>query len=95
MTNQLSTRLTNAFSKKLGNRLAVTAVGYFAYNFIKIHCTFRVTPAMATGITDRLWDIEDLVAASEASEWRAKDGRSKRLGGSAVQNLLRRNSTTT
>jgi hypothetical protein len=44
----------------------------FAYNFIKIHRTLRVTPAMAAGVTDRLWDVEDLVAAWEASERRAE-----------------------
>ena len=40
------------------------------YNFIKIHRTLRVTPAMAAGVTDRLWDVEDLVSAWEASERR-------------------------
>ena len=48
--------------------LSESGSGYFAYNFIKIHCTLRVTPAMAAGVTDRLWDVADLVAAWEASE---------------------------
>ena len=52
--------------------MAAVALGYFAYNFIKIHRTLRVTPAMAAGVTDRLWDVEDLVAAWEASERRAE-----------------------
>jgi hypothetical protein len=43
-------------------------LGYFAYNFIKIHRTLRVTPAMAAGITDRLWEVSDLVALIEAEE---------------------------
>jgi hypothetical protein len=43
---------------------------YFAYNFIKIHRTLRTTPAMAAGVTDRLWDVADLVAAWEAEERR-------------------------
>jgi hypothetical protein len=47
-------RLTNAFSKKIENHAAATALNYFAYNFIKIHRTLRMTPAMATGVTDRL-----------------------------------------
>lgn len=51
---------------------AAVALGYFAYNFIKIHRTLRVTPAMAAGVTDRLWDVEDLVAAWESSERRAE-----------------------
>ena len=37
------------------------ALNYFAYNFIKTHRTLRVTPAMAAGVTDRLWDVSDLV----------------------------------
>ena len=72
MTNRRFTRLTNAFSKKIENHMAAVALGYFAYNFIKIHRTLRVTPAMAAGVTDRLWDVEDLVAAWEASERRAE-----------------------
>jgi hypothetical protein len=38
------------------------------YNFIKIHGTLRTTPAMAAGVTDRLWEVSDLVALLEASE---------------------------
>jgi hypothetical protein len=44
--------------------------GYFACNFIKIHHTLRVTPAMAAGVTNRLWEVADLVAAWKASEQR-------------------------
>ncbi len=47
---------------------AAVAPGYFAYNFIKIHRTLRVTPAMAAGVTDRLWEVSDLVALIEAEE---------------------------
>jgi IS1 family transposase len=72
MKNRRFTRLTNAFSKKIENHTAAIALGYFAYNFIKIHRTLRVTPAMQAGVTDRLWDVEDLVAAWEASERRAE-----------------------
>jgi len=43
---------------------------YFAYNFIKIHRTLRMSPAMAAGVTDRLWSVEDLVALWEAYEQR-------------------------
>jgi IS1 family transposase len=64
------TRLTNAFSKKIENHMAAVALGYFAYNFIKINRTLRVTPAMAAGVTDRLWEVSDLVAAWETSERR-------------------------
>jgi IS1 family transposase len=68
MTNRRYTRLTNAFSKKIENHSAAVALGYFAYNFIKIHRTLRVTPAMAAGVTDRLWEVSDLVALIEADE---------------------------
>jgi len=70
MTNRRYTRLTNAFSKKIENHAAAVALGYFAYNFIKIHRTLRVTPAMAAGVTDRLWEVSDLVTLIEASERR-------------------------
>lgn len=68
MTIRRFTRLTNAFSKKIENHCAVVALGYFAYNFIKIHRTLRVTPVMAAGVTNRLWEVSDLVALLEAEE---------------------------
>ena len=48
------------------------ALTYFAYNFIKIHRTLRMTPAMAAGVTDRLWDVADLVALWEQYERRTE-----------------------
>jgi hypothetical protein len=49
-----------------------TTLNHFAYNFIKIHRTIRVSRAMVAGVTDRLWSMEDLVAPWEAYEqWRA------------------------
>lgn len=68
MGNRRYTRLTNAFSRKLENHAAAVALYYFAYNFVKIHRTLRVTPAMAAGVTDRLWEVSDLVALLEAEE---------------------------
>jgi len=47
------TRLSNGFSRKLENHAAATALNYFACNFIKIHRTLRVSPAMAAGVSDR------------------------------------------
>ena len=70
MTNRRYTRLTNAFSKKIENHAASVALGYFAYNFIKIHRTPRMTPAMAAGVTHRLWEVSDLVELIEADEQR-------------------------
>jgi IS1 family transposase len=61
MSNRRFTRLTNAFSKKIENHAASLAIHYMHYNFVRIHQSLRVTPAMAAGVTDRLWAIEDLV----------------------------------
>jgi hypothetical protein len=66
--NRRFTRLTNAFSKKLENHAAAVALGYFGYNFIKINRTLRTTPAMASGVTGKLWEVADLVALWEAYE---------------------------
>jgi IS1 family transposase len=70
MMNRRYTRLTNAFSRKLENHAASVALGYFAYNFIQVHRTLRMSPAMAAGVTDRLWSVVDFVALWEASERR-------------------------
>jgi IS1 family transposase len=55
------TRLSNGFSRKVENHMAAVALNYFAYNFIKIHSSLRMSPAMAAGVTDRLFDVSDLV----------------------------------
>jgi len=55
------TRLTNAFSKKIENHVAAIALHYMHYNYCRIHQTLRVTPAMAAGISDHVWDIDELV----------------------------------
>ena len=55
------TRLTNAFSKKVENHAHAVALHFMYYNFVRIHKTLRVTPAMAAGVTDRLWEIGDVV----------------------------------
>jgi IS1 family transposase len=56
------TRLTNAFSKKIENHAYMIALYTVWYNFIKMHKTLRMTPAMAAGVTDKLWSMDDLVA---------------------------------
>lgn len=56
------TRLTNAFSKKVENHIAAIAIHYTHYNFCRIHQTLRVTPAMATGISDHVWSPAELIA---------------------------------
>lgn len=55
------TRLTNAFSKKLTNLKAACNVHFAHYNFCRIHQSLRVTPAMAAGITDTVWNLERLL----------------------------------
>jgi IS1 family transposase len=62
------TRLTNAFSKKVENHAAAIALHTFYYNFVRIHQTLKVTPAMAAGVTDKLWEMDDLVAVLEQWE---------------------------
>ena len=62
MQNRRFTRLTNAFSKKLDNHIHALALYFAFYNFCRIHKSLRVTPAMAAGITDRLWTLDDIVA---------------------------------
>jgi hypothetical protein len=56
------TRLTNAFSKKIENLECAVALHFMHYNFCRIHQTLRVTPAMEAGLTDHVWDIEEIIA---------------------------------
>lgn len=55
------TRLTNAFSKKLENLTAALALHFAYYNFVRIHRSLRVIPATAAGVTDRVWELSDLI----------------------------------
>ncbi|HEV3219984.1 MAG TPA: IS1 family transposase [Candidatus Acidoferrales bacterium] len=57
------TRLTNAFSKKLANMKAALSLHFAWYNFCRVHTSLRVTPAMAANITERIWDLDELIAA--------------------------------
>lgn len=72
------TRLTNGFSKKIENHVNAISLHFAYYNFVKIHATLRVTPAMAAGVTDRLWEMSDLVAIVEAADKPAKRGPYKK-----------------
>ncbi|HUF55809.1 MAG TPA: IS1 family transposase, partial [Thermohalobaculum sp.] len=67
MSMRRFTRLTNAFSKKVENHAHSVALHFMYYNFCRIHRSLKVTPAMAAGVTDRLWDIEDIVAVIDAA----------------------------
>jgi hypothetical protein len=62
------TRLTNAFSKRVEHHVAAVALHFMYYNFIKIHGTLRVTPAMAAGVTDHLWEMTDVVRLVQEKE---------------------------
>lgn len=74
------TRLTNAFSKKLENHIAAVSLHFMFYNFVRVHQTLRVTPAMQAGVTDRLWSIEDIVKLVEDyREERWKEERGERI----------------
>jgi len=66
------TRLTNAFSMKVENHAHAVALFTTYYNFVRLHKTLRVTPAMAAGVSDRLWEVADIVALVEAAEAPAK-----------------------
>ena len=62
MSMRRFTRLTNAFSKKLDNHIHALALYFVFYNFTRIHKTLRMSPAMAAGVTDRLWSLDDVIA---------------------------------
>ena len=52
--------LTNAFSKKIENHAVAVAIHFMHYNFARIHKSLRITPAMAAGISDHVWDLEEI-----------------------------------
>jgi|SRR6266481_5911561 len=58
------TRLTNGFSKKIDNHIAAVAIHFIHYNFARIHKTLRITPAMAAGISDHVWSLEEIALLS-------------------------------
>lgn len=68
-------RLTNGFSKKVENHAYAVALHMMYYNFVRIHSKLRMTPAMAAGIADRLWEVADIVALIEAGEAKAERKR--------------------
>jgi len=68
MHSRRMTRLTNAFSKKMENHAHAMALHFLYYNFVRIHKTLKTTPAMAAGVTSRLWEVSDIVNVLEAWE---------------------------
>jgi hypothetical protein len=70
--------LRNAFSKKIENHCHSLALYFLYYNFVRIHKTLKTTPAMAAGVTDQLWEIEDMVALIGARDARRVESRKTR-----------------
>jgi IS1 family transposase len=75
MANRRFTRLTNAFSKKLANHEHMIALYTVWYNLVKMHKTLKMTPALAAGVSDTLWSMDDLVALVD--QWDAAKPRKK------------------
>lgn len=78
MSMRRFTRLTNGFSKKIENHAHAIALHYMYYNFVRIHKSLRCTPAMAAGVTSRLWEIEDIVALLPEAESKPRGPYKKR-----------------
>ena len=67
------TRLTNGFSKKVENHAHAVALHFMYYSFVRMHAKLRMSPAMAAGVTDRLWEIAGIAKLVEDAE--AKPGK--------------------
>ena len=78
MHNRRFTRLTNAFSKKFENHAHMVAIYAVWYNWIRIHKSLRVTPAMAANISDSLWRWDEIVELMDASTPAKKRGAYKK-----------------
>ncbi len=72
------TRLTNGFSKKMENHYHALALNFTWYNFVRLHKTLRMTPAMAAGVTQTLWSMEDIAALVDAQHVPQKCGPYKK-----------------
>ena len=66
MSMRKFTRLTNAFSRKLDNLKAAVALHFAHYNLVRIHKRLRCTPAMAAGVTNQLWSMNDLLETASS-----------------------------
>jgi hypothetical protein len=75
------TRLTNAFSKKMENHCHALSIYFMHHNFARIHQTTRVTPAMAAGVSEKLWDMTDIVRVVQAYENGEALETEKKFGG--------------
>lgn len=75
MQQRRFTRLTNAFSKKLENHKAAVSLYVAHYNLCRVHEALRITPAMALGVTDHIWDIGELIEAATSDLAPEPEGR--------------------
>lgn len=78
MSMRRFTRLTNAFSKKIENHCHALALYFVWYNFARIHKTLRMSPAMAAGISQTLWSMEDIAALTDRPKIPYKRGPYKK-----------------
>ena len=62
--------MRQVFSKKAANHVLMMAIYFMHYNFVRIHKTLKVTPAMAANVTPNLWETSDMVTVLE--EWESK-----------------------
>lgn len=65
MSMRRFTRLTNGFSKKIENHIAMVAIHAIYHNFSRIHKTLRITPTMAAGLSDHVWSLEEIVQMAD------------------------------
>lgn len=65
MSMRRFTRLTNGFSKKIENHAFAVALHFIHYNFARIHKSLRITPAMAAGVSDHVWSLEEIARLAE------------------------------
>lgn len=79
MHNRRFTRLTNAFSKKLENHMHALSLYFMHYNFVRIHKTLKVTPAMEAGVSKTLWEIPDIVALIPEESPKKRGAYKKRI----------------
>ena len=75
MHQRRMTRLTNGFSKKVENHAHAMALHFLYYNFVRVHQSLRMSPAMAAGVTKRLWEMKDVVDMLET--WEAIQARQR------------------
>ena len=72
-------RLTNAFSKKIENHIAALSLYFMFYNFCRVHQTLRVTPAMEAGISDHVWEIEEIMDLLPEPEFAPRGSYKRRV----------------